>query len=171
EQRVLDEHVVEGQPRLGQPQVACVVPQSGGHRAVAATGLVELGPPQVAGQDPTGVLVPLVIRERGDPLGRGHTRPRSSRLSTLPDGFRGNASMKTTSLGTLNLASWPRQYSLKTFGPRRTTSPFSPGGSELPSWSQMSSSRYRHCRPQLPSLAIVLSRSRKVSPETVSVRP
>ena len=39
------------------------------------------------------------------------TRVRSSRLSTLPDGLRGSASMKVTSFGTLNLASWPRQCS------------------------------------------------------------
>src|SRR4029079_4331696 len=37
---------------------------------------------------------------------------RSSRLRTLPDGLRGNASMNVTSLGTLNFASWPRQCSI-----------------------------------------------------------
>ena len=43
-------------------------------------------------------------------------RSRSSRLRTLPDGFRGSASMNVTSFGTLNFASWPRQCSIELVG-------------------------------------------------------
>ena len=43
-------------------------------------------------------------------------RVRSSRLSTLPDGFRGSSSMTTTSFGTLNFASCPRQCSTSSSG-------------------------------------------------------
>src|SRR5699024_904495 len=45
------------------------------------------------------------------------------------------------------------------------------GGWARPPSSQTSSSRYGHGRPTLPSLEIRWSRSRNVSPETVSVSP
>ena len=44
-------------------------------------------------------------------------------------------------------------------------------GMDAPRSSQMSSSRYGHGRPTLPRLATVWSRSRNVSPDTVSVSP
>ena len=43
-------------------------------------------------------------------------RSRSSRFRTLPEGFLGSASMNTTSFGTLNFASWPRQCSISSSG-------------------------------------------------------
>ena len=46
---------------------------------------------------------------------------RSSRLSTLPEGFRGSASMNVMSLGTLNFASWPRQCSISSSASGRRT--------------------------------------------------
>ena len=46
------------------------------------------------------------------PRERQLVRVRSSRFSTLPDGLRGSSSMNSTSLGTLNFASWPRQWSM-----------------------------------------------------------
>src|SRR5690606_12966820 len=69
------------------------------------------------------------------------------------------------------VASGSRQYPAKTFGPRSTTSPRSPGGTGRPSGSHTCRSRYRQGRPTLPSFERVLARSRNVSPETVSVRP
>ena len=43
-------------------------------------------------------------------------RSRSSRFRTLPDGFLGSASTNTTSFGTLNCASCPRQCSMSSSG-------------------------------------------------------
>ena len=47
--------------------------------------------------------------------------PRSSRLSTFPEGLRGNASRKVTARGTLNRASWPRQWSRRSSAVARGT--------------------------------------------------
>ena len=60
---------------------------------------------------------------------------------------------------------------LEHLGPAQHDLPALPGGSEAPCSSQMSTSRYRHGRPTLPSLLTVLALSKNVSPETVSVRP
>ena len=49
--------------------------------------------------------------------------------------------------------------------------PLARRAADAPCSSQMSSSRYWQGRPTLPSLVTVLSRSRKVSPDTVSVSP
>jgi len=69
------------------------------------------------------------------------------------------------------VAASSRQYPPKTFGPRSAISPRLPGGTGTPSSSAIRSSTCGTGRPTDPILDRLCSRSRNVSPETVSVSP